>query len=477
MKTKIFLLIFLIITAQAVYAQIMFQRHYGGTADDYGCRVLQTDDGGYLVAAITESYGEGYRDIFLVRTNEFGDTLWTKTIGGTGGEQPNALKVTNDNNFIIVGSTSSYGEGGYDVYFLKLNQNGDIIWAKTYGGILDEDGCDVIQTIDEGYLVVGTTMSYATGFSSMYIIKTDSVGDTLWTKTYEEKSANTGISVIQLIDGGYFIVGQTLLPGQMSTSDCYFVRTNVSGDTIWTKTFGGADYDGAFEINKVAGGNIIISGTTKSYGQGGYDIFLSMVNTSGDEIWMKTYGGVDDDYGGMFSPSNDGGYIITGYTKSFGAGNQDMYLIKTNNSGDTLWTKTFGGNDNEWGGSVKQTSDNGFVVVGNTNSYGNGYDVYFVKTNSAGISGFARIINENIECKVFPNPCFGFLNIESNITDNTDFNIDVYDISGKRMFEKKVSTDESNMYSLDLTGLREGFYILQLCFENKCVTKKLLIQK
>jgi len=202
MKTKSILLVFLLLVTQSVFAQIMFQSHYGGTADDFGCKVIQTSDNGYFVAAITESYGAGYRDIFLIRTNEFGDTLWTKTIGGLQDDQPNAMKKTSDNNYIIAGSTSSFGAGNSDVYLLKVDQNGDTIWTKTYGGSMGDQAHDVIQTSDGGYLVIGSTTSFTSGSSSVYAIRTDSNGDTLWTKTYEEKYSNVGCSVVQLSDGG-----------------------------------------------------------------------------------------------------------------------------------------------------------------------------------------------------------------------------------------------------------------------------------
>ncbi len=475
MKTKIVFLILLFLVTQVATAQIMFQKHYGGIADDYGCRVLQTDDGGYMVAAITETYGAGLRDIFLVRTNELGDTVWTKTIGGTGEEQPNAMKATNDNNYIIAGSTTSYGAGNSDVYLLKVNQNGDTIWTKTYGGNLDDQAYDVIQTSDSGYLVVGSTMSFTSGFCSVYAIKTDENGDTLWTKTYEKNISNTGVSIIQTNDSGFFIAGVTLIPGNISSTDCYFIKTNAFGDTLWTKTYGGNDYDGAFQVYN-AGGGIIISGTTKSYGAGGNDIFLGKFNYNGDEIWMKTYGGIGNDYGGMFSPTNDNGYIITGYTESFGAGNQDMYLIKTDNNGDTLWTRTFGKSGDEWGGCVKQTSDNGYIISGNTNSYGNGYDVYLVKTNSAGMSGFQQIIRPNAACNVFPNPNNGVFTIQLDKA-YSNVSINVSDLNGRIVYSKKGLFDQLNTEHIELPDVSEGLYFVHLSSKNINAVKKIIIQK
>jgi len=213
MKTKIFLLVLFLLATKVADAQIMFQRHYGGVADDYGSRVLQMDDGGYIVASITESFGAGYRDIYLIRTDEYGDVTWTKTYGGTGYEQPNAMKKTNDGNIIIAGETSSFGAGNSDCYLIKINQDGDTLWTRTYGGA-DEDGaCDVIQTSDNGLILVGYSSSYTTVFCSLYIVKTNSDGDTIWTKTYEKSFANIASSICQLTEMAILLLGRHYYQG------------------------------------------------------------------------------------------------------------------------------------------------------------------------------------------------------------------------------------------------------------------------
>ncbi len=458
MKPKIFLVLIFFIFTQLSFAQIMFQRHYGGTSDDYGCRVLQTDDGGYLIAAITTSYGAGGWDIYLIKINEFGDTLWTKTYGGTGDEQPNALKITSDNNYIIAGRSSSFGNGNYDAYLLKINSSGDTLWTKTYGGVQGENAYDVIQTSDEGFLLIGRTSSYTHGYNSVYAIKTNSSGDTLWTKTYEKEIMNSGISAFQLSDGGFFFCGETENT-TLNIADCYFIRTNSQGDTLWTKTFGGNDFDGAFQCYD-AGDGIIISGTTISYGAGMYDIFLSKFDYNGNNVWLKTYGGVYDDYGGHFSATDDGGYIITGYTESYGYGAQDMYLIKTNSNGDTLWTKPFGKNGDDWAGDVKQTLDLGYIIIGHSNSFGNGYDVYLIKTDQSGVSGFGEINNYNNPLKIFPNPSNGLFQVQLPEPDEDAASLQIFNGQGQQVFCKDISDDVHNTLTIDLTGFSKGLYLI-----------------
>jgi len=160
------------------------------------------------------------------------------------------------------------------------------------------------------------------------------------------------------------------------------------------------------------------------------------LNADGDKLWTKTYGGVADDWGGMVQKTIDNGFIITGYTESYGAGGWDVYLIKTDANGDTLWTRTFGGSGDDLGSSVKQTSDNGYIISGYTNSYGGSYDVFLIKTNEQGIIDFQKIYNSQKNCKVFPNPNNGVFNIEIDNTENKDLMVSIYDISGRLVYSK-----------------------------------------
>jgi len=263
-------------------------------------------------------------------------------------------------------------------------------WWRTCGGTTYDEGYSVQQTSDGGYIVAGLTKSYGAGDVDVYLIKTGASGDTLWTRTYGGTDCDMSRSVQQTADGGYVIAGNTYSFGA-GNHDVYLIKTDASGDTLWTRTYGGTDYDEGYSVQQTADGGYVIAGNTYSFGAGRTDVHLIKTDASGDTLWTRTYGGTDYDLGYSVQQTADGGYIIAGFTASFGAGADDVYLIKTEASGDTAWTRTCGGTNRDWGYSVQQTSDGGYIVAGRTYSFGAGdYDVYLIKTDSLGNVGVAE---------------------------------------------------------------------------------------
>ena len=360
------------------------EKTFGGTGNDNGLSVQQTTDGGYITTGITESFGSGDNDVYLIKTNNYGDTLWTKTFGGTDSDDGYSVQQTSDEGYIIAGHTESFGYGSYDVYLIRTNNNGDTLWTKTFGGAEGDLGKFVQQTTDGGFIITGQTISFGNGLWDIYLIKTDNNGDTLWTKTFGGTDWEKGYSVQQTTDGGYIITGTTLSFGS-GNDDVYLIKTDSYGDTLWTKTFGGTDSDEGRSVQQTSDGGYIITGWTGSFGNGSYDVYLIRTDNYGDTLWTKTIGGSGWDRGYSVQQTTDEGYIITGWTDSFGIGGPDLYLIKTDNNGDTLWTKTFGGTDYDIGMSVQKTSNGGYIITGHTYSYGmGGSDVYLIKTNGNG---------------------------------------------------------------------------------------------
>ena len=319
-----------------LFGTIIFQKTYGGTSYDYGESVQQTTDGGYIIAGWTYSYGAGSYDVYIIKIDAQGDTLWTRTYGGTDYDYGYSVQQTTDGGYIIAGWTASYGAGGYDVYLIKTDAQGDTLWTRTYGGTDYDYSYSVQQTTDGGYIIAGFTGSYGANpdsTSDIWLIKTDSLGDTLWTKTYGGTSDDHGLSVQQTTDGGYIIAGVTNSYGA-GGYDVYLIKTDAQGDTLWTRTYGGTDYDCGSSVQQTTDGGYIIAGVTNSYGAGGYDVYLIKTDAQGDTLWTRTYGGTDYDCGSSVQQTTDGGYIIAGVTNSYGAGGYDVYLIKTDENGN-----------------------------------------------------------------------------------------------------------------------------------------------
>ena len=205
-----------------------------------------------------------------------------------------------------------------------------------------------------------------------------------WSRTFGGGSTEYGRSVQQTADGGFILAGYTQSYGAGGT-DVYLVMTDSSGYGTWfTRTFGGSGDDSGFSVQQTTDGGFIITGNTESYGAGGRDVYLIKTDSSGYEQWSRTFGGSNDEGGYSVEQTSDGGFIIAGYTESYGAGESDVYLIKTDSSGYEQWNRTFGGVDRDSGYSMQQTSDGGFIIAGVTESYGAGGDVYLVKTDSSG---------------------------------------------------------------------------------------------
>ena len=204
-------------------------------------------------------------------------------------------------------------------------------WWRTYGGTLTDQGWSVQQTSDGGYIIAGRTYSFGAGNSDVYLTKTNTPGDTLWTRTYGGTSEDDGYSVQQTTDSGYIITGYT---ASFSAGGVYLIRTNASGDTLWTRTYGGTSEDVGTSVQQTLDGGYIVAGYTLTFGAGGYDAYLIKTDASGDTMWTRTYGGTGDDQGYSVQQTSDGGYIIAGRTYSFGAGNSDVYLIKTDSLGN-----------------------------------------------------------------------------------------------------------------------------------------------
>jgi len=385
-KTFLFIsvLLTLSICASTGVCQTHWIKTYGGSSSDYAYSIQQTVDGGYIVAGKTDSCGAGGYDIWVLKLESNGIIQWEKTYGGSSYERGLFIQQTSDGGYIVGGRTQSYGAGSNDYFVLKLDSNGIVEWEKTYGGSSSCAARSIQQTVDGGYIVAGFTDSYGAGGYDAWVLKLDSNGIIEWEKTYGGSSYDESIAVQQTVDGGYIVAGDTVSYGA-GGPDAWVLKLDSNGIVEWEKTYGGSSEDIAYAIQQTGDGGYIVAGLTDSYGAGGYDDWVLKLDSNGIVEWEKTYGGSGSCIARSIQQTGDGGYIVAGLTRSYGAGGSDGWVLKLDSNGIVQWEKTYGGSSDDYAYSIQQTVDGGYIVAGLTESYGaGGYDAWVLKLGSSG---------------------------------------------------------------------------------------------
>lgn len=303
----------------------VWQKTFGGSANDRGYAVCQTAGGGYIVAGETDSGGAGACDVYLLKTDSSGNLEWQKTFGGSDCDSGRSVLETADGGYIVAGGTNSFGAGACDVYLIKTDASGNRLWQRTFGGSGWDRGYSVYQTADGGYIIAGETDSGGAGGYDAYLLKTDASGNLEWQKTYGGEEDDFAYAVEQTADGGYIVAGETDSSGA-GGFDAYLLKTDAFGNLKWQKTFGSKEDDRAYSVYQSLSGGYILAGETSAAGTD--DVYLVKTDASGNLKWEKSFGGSASDYGRSVQQTPDGGYVIAGETNSYGAGGSDVYLFK-----------------------------------------------------------------------------------------------------------------------------------------------------
>ena len=386
------------------FGQNSFQKTFGGIEDDAANCVCYTSDSLFLISGYTESFGSGGKDILIIKMDQCGDIIWQNAYGGILDEEATHIMATSDNGYILTGITKSFGQGGNDIFVIKINQEGNILWAKAFGGYLNDRGRKILET-NNGYYITGDTKSFGQGLSDIYLIKIDLSGNFLWSKVYGGYDNDGAHSILLSLDGNIIISGSSYSYG--NAHQIMIMKTDPSGNLIWFKTYGGSGTDGASDIIQLYDGSLITTGNAAD-GAGNLDFFLLKTDNDGNLDWFKTYGGSSEDWGYSVLSTIDNGFIISGYTDSFGFGNRDVYLVKTDSSGSLEWSQTYGGTNFD-GGQIHEahqtisiTNAGDFLISDYTTSYGTGEgDVFIIKTDT---QGFIENCNYNIPNTIINSP-------------------------------------------------------------------------
>ncbi len=468
---------------------LLWSTNYGGWLKDEGSAVCPTGDGGYAAAGSTYSFGEGDFDIYFLRVNADGDTLRTRTFGGTLTEYGHDICRTFDGGFVIVGSTTSSGAGKEDVYLLKIDEFGSKLWSRTYGGAANDEGWSVRQTRDSGFIVCGTTESYGAGYTDVYLLKLTRTGDTIWTRTFGGPGGDVGFAVRQAPDSSYIIVGSTGSFGE-GYSSVYAIKTDLSGNARWTSTYGGAKADFGYSVETTFDGGYIIAGNSWSFATLNSEAYLVKLNEEGVIEWENTYGGPFEEIAYCVRPTIDGGYVLAGSTESYGSGGTDMYVVKTDPLGVALWSQTYGGSKSDVCRAVIEDTPEQLVLLGSSHSFTAGSsDIYILKIQVESATPVEEpsddILPEDFQlAQNYPNPFNNETTIEYSLPYRAPVRLTIYNVLGQVVRQWEFSSQSAGLHRVSWDGtssdghaVATGMYLYRIETTEFRATKKMILLK
>jgi len=465
----------------------LWTRAYGGDANDYLQAVRLTGDGGYQLCGATESFGAGGGDVYLVRIDAGGDTLWTRTYGGPELDAASAIDRIGDGGFILAGETASFGAGDHDVYLLRTDADGDTLWTRTIGGPSFERGSGVVATTDGRFVIGGRTSSFGAGDHDAYLVITDAQGNVLSTHTYGDCETDIAFAVQETRDGGFILAGVTNSSGA-GGFDYYLVKTDRDGGLEWSETYGGEQTDWCHYVVQTSDDGFLLVGSTHSWGSGNGDVYLVKTGNGGEIQWTRVYGGPHSDGANSALQTPDGGYLVASFSGDFSAGWGDIYLLRTDAEGDTLWTQTYGrgGADNrETPGEIRPTDDGHYILPASSEAFGNGIDdAWILKLADDALSRVSPEVGDDRQSasprllENYPNPFTGETHIPFSLPRAGRMTIGVYDLLGRKVAHLGSGWMPAGVHvvSWNGAGRPSTFYFVRLVTEDSVSSRKLMLR-
>ncbi|MDD5087291.1 MAG: T9SS type A sorting domain-containing protein [bacterium] len=402
-----------------------------------------------------------------------GDSMWSRTFGTYNNDQCFDVQLTADGGFALAGYMQANGSGNDDFALVKTDANGNQQWRRTFRGSSDERCYAVQQTSDGGYLLAGGTESYGSGNSDFWLVKTNSNGDSLWSRTFGGGNYERCYSAQQTSDGGYVLAGSTNSFGA-GGRDFWLVKTNASGNMQWSRTFGrGSDQD-CMAVRQTSDGGYVLAGIAVGFTYDNKNFWMVKTNSNGDSVWSRLFGSNSSEecYDVLQTP--DGGYVLAGFASFGGNG---FWMVKTNSNGDSLWSRMFhGGVECR---SIQRTADGCYVLAGRTQSFGAGFNDFWIVKTGPELDGEGEVVAlpSSYALAAYPNPFNAATTLEFAVPKTMHVTIRAFDILGREAarIEDAVHPAGTHRILWDAEDCASGVYLVSMTGEGTRLTRKVLL--
>jgi hypothetical protein len=499
-----------IISAHFSYSQappILWQKNLGGSAADGFYRICRTTDGGLIGAGFTSSADgdvtnpKGDVDLWLVRLDSAGNLKWQKTYGGTALDLAQCIIQTKDGGYVIAGNSISangdltHNNGKADGWIFRIDSNGTLLWQKSVGGSNDDLFYGVTENADGTLAAAGTTAStdgdlsgiVNHGGNDMWLVKLSATGTFLLQNCFGTSGFENALHIEKDRSGGYFLVGSISVKDGDAHNyngglyDVWVVKTSDSAKLLWEHAYGGSNSDVGTDLRQLGDGSVIIAGNTSSNdsiasgNHGALDFWLIKLSGTGSLTWQKQYGGTKDDGANSLSLTNDGGFMLVGTSSSTNGdvigshGKIDGWVIKTDSSGNVQWSKTIGGTNDDNLYSCVQNADGSYYVAGFAKSADGDLtinkgmlDAWAVKLK--GPTKLPSAVSTTLPgstYSIYPNPVIDRV----HITAPQHATFQLTDVSGRVLLEQDISGNTT----VDMRRLNTGLYFYCLTSGGACI--------
>ncbi len=484
----------LIIVAGTAWGQVEveWERTYGGGAFDGCFSMIQTNSGGFALGGYTSSFGSGGDDFWILCSNENGDSLWANSFGTGTDEWCNSMLQKENGEIILGGQGQKTGEDALDMLLMGISESGDSLWSRYYGAEGYDRCLSHIQTSDGGFALSGQTISLGAETSDFLLLKADDNGDSLWAKTYGGESDELCFSIIESSNNCLLLGGWTDSFGE-DNKDAWIICVNAEGDSLWSQTLGGAGTDVCSSVKECTDGGFVCAGWTSLPHENGTDYWLARLAGDGELMWMKTYEGGDGDICTEVMEASGSGFVLAGLTHLPNQNNDDCFMVRTDENGELLWSAVLGNELDNWCFEAVHTRDGGYAMGGWCGDVINwNMDFYLVKTtpdpNSVRDPGSTlNPLTFNLY-PAFPNPFNSTVTIPFGLDKSAPTRLAIFDPLGRRVAElipngyppfNSPPASMGGKYSViwDAKGMPAGQYIVKLQSGQSQATSKISVIK